>query len=279
MRYAHAIAEWAEAGGYDQEVVWDVVAVSALGVPFAQAQYRELATLSGGEQKRIVLEALFRGPDEVLLLDEPDNYLDVPGKLWLEEQACGDAEDRAAHQSRPRAPGQRGRRHRDDRAGRRRQHRVDPSGRLHELPRGPGRPFRPARRAHPALGRGARQAQGAGAVLQGEGGLQRRPGLAAAGRAHPAGQVRGGRPARGAAGQAGREDAPARRSHRQAGRGVRGTVPIHSAGEQLVEALRPRGLVRRPRRGAGGERLGQVALPAPARRRRVGARPRARAGV
>ena len=84
MRYAHAIAEWAEAGGYDQEVVWDVVAVSALGVPFAQAQYRELATLSGGEQKRIVLESLFRGPDDVLLLDEPDNYLDVPGKLWLE---------------------------------------------------------------------------------------------------------------------------------------------------------------------------------------------------
>ena len=107
MRYAHAIAEWAEAGGYDLEVVWDVVSVSALGVPFAQAQYRELATLSGGEQKRIVLEALFRGPDEVLLLDEPDNYLDVPGKQWLEAQAPGDAQDRPAHQPRPRAAGQR----------------------------------------------------------------------------------------------------------------------------------------------------------------------------
>jgi ATPase subunit of ABC transporter with duplicated ATPase domains len=33
-----------------------------------------------------VLEYLLRGNDEVLLLDEPDNYLDVPGKLWLEEQ-------------------------------------------------------------------------------------------------------------------------------------------------------------------------------------------------
>ena len=33
-----------------------------------------------------MLEALFRGTDEVLLLDEPDNYLDVPGKLWLEER-------------------------------------------------------------------------------------------------------------------------------------------------------------------------------------------------
>jgi ATPase subunit of ABC transporter with duplicated ATPase domains len=43
-----------------------------------------LHTLSGGEQKRLALEALLRGPDEVLLLDEPDNYLDVPGKRWLE---------------------------------------------------------------------------------------------------------------------------------------------------------------------------------------------------
>ena len=33
-----------------------------------------------------MLEALLRGPDEVLLLDEPDNYLDVPGKRWLEDQ-------------------------------------------------------------------------------------------------------------------------------------------------------------------------------------------------
>ena len=46
-------------------------------------------TLSGGEQKRLVLEALLRGPDEVLLLDEPDNYLDVPGKRWLEGQLQG----------------------------------------------------------------------------------------------------------------------------------------------------------------------------------------------
>ena len=33
-----------------------------------------------------MLESLLRGPDEVLLLDEPDNFLDVPGKLWLEER-------------------------------------------------------------------------------------------------------------------------------------------------------------------------------------------------
>src|SRR3712207_9136074 len=32
------------------------------------------------------LPILLRGPDEVLLLDEPDNYLDVPGKRWLEQR-------------------------------------------------------------------------------------------------------------------------------------------------------------------------------------------------
>ncbi|MCU0283004.1 MAG: ATP-binding cassette domain-containing protein [Candidatus Nanopelagicales bacterium] len=86
MRYAQALADWAEVGGYDLEVVWDVVTVAALQEPFDRAQYREVATLSGGEQKRVVLEALLRGPDEVLLLDEPDNYLDVPGKMWLEQR-------------------------------------------------------------------------------------------------------------------------------------------------------------------------------------------------
>ncbi|MFB8189742.1 ABC-F family ATP-binding cassette domain-containing protein [Microbacterium sp. NPDC055988] len=86
MAYASAIAEYADAGGYEHETVWDQCTVAALGVPFERARYRELTTLSGGEQKRLALEALLRGPDEVLLLDEPDNYLDVPTKRWLEEQ-------------------------------------------------------------------------------------------------------------------------------------------------------------------------------------------------
>ena len=86
MKYAEALAEWADAGGYDIEVLWDVCATAALGISYDKAKYRELTTLSGGEQKRLVLEALLRGPDQVLLLDEPDNFLDVPGKLWLEER-------------------------------------------------------------------------------------------------------------------------------------------------------------------------------------------------
>jgi len=86
LRYATALAEFADAGGYDLEVTWDVVCTTALGVPFDRAKYRELRTLSGGEQKRLVLEYLLRGPEQVLLLDEPDNFLDVPGKIWLEER-------------------------------------------------------------------------------------------------------------------------------------------------------------------------------------------------
>ena len=86
MAYATAIAEYADAGGYEHETVWDQCTVAALGVPFERARYRELVTLSGGEQKRLALEALLRGPDDVLLLDEPDNYLDVPAKRWLEQQ-------------------------------------------------------------------------------------------------------------------------------------------------------------------------------------------------
>jgi ATPase subunit of ABC transporter with duplicated ATPase domains len=84
MRYAQAIADWGDAGGYELETTWDEVTMAALGVPFDRAQYRAASSLSGGEQKRLVLEALFSGPDEFLLLDEPDNYLDVPGKRWLE---------------------------------------------------------------------------------------------------------------------------------------------------------------------------------------------------
>jgi len=86
LHYAQTIADWADAGGYEAETLWDVVTTVALGVGFEQAQWREVRTLSGGEQKRLVLEALLRGPDQVLLLDEPDNYLDVPAKRWLEEQ-------------------------------------------------------------------------------------------------------------------------------------------------------------------------------------------------
>ncbi len=86
MRYASALAEWGDAGGYEAEVHFDACCMAAIGVSYDRCRWREVATLSGGEQKRLVLESLLRGRDEVLLLDEPDNYLDVPAKVWLEQQ-------------------------------------------------------------------------------------------------------------------------------------------------------------------------------------------------
>ncbi|MBA4608257.1 ABC-F family ATP-binding cassette domain-containing protein [Aeromicrobium sp. Marseille-Q0843] len=86
MAYAQALSDWAEAGGYDYENTWDMCTIEALGASYYSVMDREAVTLSGGEQKRVVLEALLRGPAEVLLLDEPDNYLDVPSKRRLEQQ-------------------------------------------------------------------------------------------------------------------------------------------------------------------------------------------------
>ena len=179
LRYAQALADWADAGGYEAEVLWDTCTVAALGIPFEQAQWREVRTLSGGEQKRLVLEALLRGPDEVLLLDEPDNYLDVPGKRWLEE-SLRESPKTVLFVSHDR------------------ELLARTATRIVTVELGAGgntawihgggfatyheartRPVRAARGAAPALGRGARQAQGAGPDVQAEGGLQRRHGLAA----------------------------------------------------------------------------------------------------
>jgi energy-dependent translational throttle protein EttA len=84
VRYADALTAWGDAGGYAAEVAFDTASVAALDLPWDRARDRLVGTLSGGEQKRFALELLLRGPDEVLLLDEPDNFLDVPGKRWLE---------------------------------------------------------------------------------------------------------------------------------------------------------------------------------------------------
>ena len=90
LRYADAIAAWGDAGGYAAEVLWDTCTRAALRLRVVDAADRPLRTLSGGEQKRLALELLLRSDAAVLLLDEPDNYLDVPTKEWLEAQlrAC-----------------------------------------------------------------------------------------------------------------------------------------------------------------------------------------------
>ena len=86
LAYANALAHWGEVGGYDAEVLFDTVAVGILDKTWEEVRHRPVRTLSGGQQKRFALDLLLRGRDEVLLLDEPDNFLDVPGKRWLEQR-------------------------------------------------------------------------------------------------------------------------------------------------------------------------------------------------
>ncbi len=81
---ARAHSAWGDAGGWAAEVLWDTCTTIAVRQPLTEAGGRRLSTLSGGEQKRLALELLLRSDAEVLLLDEPDNYLDVAGKEWLE---------------------------------------------------------------------------------------------------------------------------------------------------------------------------------------------------
>jgi ATPase subunit of ABC transporter with duplicated ATPase domains len=80
------LAAWGDLGGYELEAVWDQAAREIVGIGIDGVGERTAATLSGGERKRLVLEVLLGSSIEVLLLDEPDNYLDIPAKRGLEDR-------------------------------------------------------------------------------------------------------------------------------------------------------------------------------------------------
>lgn len=86
VRYAEALGAWEQLGGYELEVRWAACADRAVGLDWSKVADRPTATFSGGEQKRLALELLLDSDHELLLLDEPDNFLDVPGKEWLAER-------------------------------------------------------------------------------------------------------------------------------------------------------------------------------------------------
>jgi ATPase subunit of ABC transporter with duplicated ATPase domains len=81
-----AIADWSALGGYELEGQWDASCRRIVRAAFDEVADRPASTLSGGERKRLVLDVLFASDADVLLLDEPDNFLDVPGKLDLERR-------------------------------------------------------------------------------------------------------------------------------------------------------------------------------------------------
>jgi ATPase subunit of ABC transporter with duplicated ATPase domains len=89
IKLGAAIADWSALGGYELEGQWDVACRRIVRAPFGELADRPAATLSGGERKQLVLDVLFSSDAEVLLLDEPDNFLDVPAKLELEQRIRG----------------------------------------------------------------------------------------------------------------------------------------------------------------------------------------------
>src|SRR3712207_5487614 len=89
MRLGEAIGDWSELGGYELEGQWDAACRRIVRAGLDEVGARPLTALSGGERKRLVLEVLFAGDAQVLLLDEPDNFLDVPAKLELERRITG----------------------------------------------------------------------------------------------------------------------------------------------------------------------------------------------
>jgi ATPase subunit of ABC transporter with duplicated ATPase domains len=86
IKLGTAIADWAALGGYELEGQWDAACRRIVGASLDELGDRPAITLSGGERKRLVLDVLFASDAGVLLLDEPDNFLDVPAKLALEAQ-------------------------------------------------------------------------------------------------------------------------------------------------------------------------------------------------
>jgi ATPase subunit of ABC transporter with duplicated ATPase domains len=89
IRLGSAIADWSALGGYELEGQWDAACRRIVRAAFDELADRPAVALSGGERKQLVLDVLFRSDADLLLLDEPDNFLDVPAKLALERQIRG----------------------------------------------------------------------------------------------------------------------------------------------------------------------------------------------
>jgi ATP-binding cassette subfamily F protein 3 len=82
-QHARAVAEFEEKGGLYFE---NRVQATLRGLGFDDASFNlPMSALSGGQKKLVGLAKLLIEQPELLLLDEPDNHLDLNGKAFLEK--------------------------------------------------------------------------------------------------------------------------------------------------------------------------------------------------
>jgi ATPase subunit of ABC transporter with duplicated ATPase domains len=86
MAIGDALDRWSGLGGYEVEAGFDQITRAVLRQGYDEARDRPLTQLSGGERKRVILSSFLVSPVPVLILDEPDNFLDLDGKAWLERE-------------------------------------------------------------------------------------------------------------------------------------------------------------------------------------------------
>jgi energy-dependent translational throttle protein EttA len=96
QRYEALSADWSDENAdelgrlqdqIDAQNLWELDrtverAMDALRLPPGEA---DVATLSGGERRRVALCRLLLQPNDMLLLDEPTNHLDAESVAWLEQ--------------------------------------------------------------------------------------------------------------------------------------------------------------------------------------------------
>ncbi|MGH8923464.1 MAG: ABC-F family ATP-binding cassette domain-containing protein [Acidimicrobiia bacterium] len=86
-RHARLQDEFDTKGGYVAEAEAKQVAAN-LGIGLAELE-QTVATMSGGQRRRVELARILFAETETLLLDEPTNHLDLDAKAWLVDYLSG----------------------------------------------------------------------------------------------------------------------------------------------------------------------------------------------